>query len=135
MMNARSFVAVAASLLTGACSSAISAPQVVAPGGSVQLSANGVASVSRSNVKVQFREVNDSRCPSDVVCVQAGDAEIILNFSGAGAERTDSLYLVRTPRSVVYGGYRFEAVEVQPYPRTTEKAPAKTVVLKVTSAP
>jgi hypothetical protein len=100
----------------------------------VQLATGETAAVTPGSVRVQFVGVNDSRCPSDVVCVQAGDAMIILGFSGAAAERTDTLYLVRQPRAVTYGGYRFEAVDVQPYPRSAGQTPAKTLTLRVGSA-
>ncbi|MEP6729026.1 MAG: hypothetical protein ABJE10_00245 [bacterium] len=134
MAHVRS-LAVVFALLSLACSRATTETRDVSAGQNVQLGVGESATVTPGAVRVQFAAVNDSRCPSDVVCIQAGDAMIILALSGAGADRTDTLYLVRQPRSVSYGGYRFDAVNVQPYPRTTDQSPAKTLELHVATAP
>ncbi|MEO8335781.1 MAG: hypothetical protein ABI664_12465 [bacterium] len=121
----------AAALSIAACAGITSAPHDVSVGQSVELSVGESANVTPGSVRVQFVNVADSRCPSDVVCVTAGDAMIVVAFNGAGADRTDTLYLVRQPKSVTYGGYRFEATDVQPYPKSSEQQPSKTLILKV----
>jgi hypothetical protein len=130
-VRVRSIVVIAIALAGVACAGMTSAPRDVAPGQTVQLGVGEAAAVTPGSVRVQFVGVNDSRCPSDVVCVQAGDAMIILGFSGAAAERTDTLFLLRTPRSVTYGGYRFDAEDVLPHPLSTAQTAAKTVTLRV----
>ena len=124
-------LALASLISVAACSRATSAPVEVMAGQSVQLAEGQSASVNRDAVRVRFVGANDSRCPSDVVCVTAGDAAILLALSGAGATRTDTVYLVRTPRSTSYGTFRFEAVDLQPYPVSQGIRPARTLTLRV----
>ncbi|MDB4888197.1 MAG: hypothetical protein JWL61_52 [Gemmatimonadetes bacterium] len=124
-------VVIAAAVAVAACAGITSAPRDVSVGQSVELSIGETANVTPGSVRVQLTGINDSRCPSDVVCVQAGDAMIILALSGAGADRVDTLSLVKPPKSVNYGGYRFEALDVQPYPKSSGQQPSKTLVLKV----
>jgi hypothetical protein len=100
----------------------------------VELGIGETANVTPGSVAVKLTGINDSRCPSDVVCIQAGDAMIVLALSGSGADRIDTLYLVKPPKSVNYGGYRFEAVDVQPYPRSSGQQSSKTLTLKVSGA-
>ena len=133
-MGARRFTGVLCLLSAGACSRATSAPIEVVPGQSVQLPEGASAVVSSDAVRVRFVGAGDSRCPSDVVCITAGDAVIVLALAGAGAERTDTVYLSRPPRSVRYGAYRFEAVDLQPYPVSQGPRASKTLTLRVLKA-
>ncbi len=130
-MNTRTIVVMAAAVSLAACAGATSAPRDVSAGQSVELSIGESANVTPGSVRVQFAGINESRCPSDVVCVQAGDATIILAFSGGGADRVDTLYLAKQPKSADYSGYRFEPLDVQPYPRSSGQQASKTLVLKV----
>ena len=134
-MYSRSIVVIAAAVSMAACAGITSAPRDVSVGQSVELSIGETANVTPGSVRVQLVNVNDSRCPSDVVCVSAGEAMIILALSGAGADRIDTLYLLKQPKSNTYGGYRFDALDVQPYPKSTGQQAAKTLVLKVSAQP
>lgn len=129
-MRASSLVA----LLALSCARATSEPTEAVPGQPVQLAAGEAVRVSGTTVEVRFTGANDSRCPSDVTCVTAGDAGIILAFSGAGAERIDTLWLVRQPRMTVYGAHRFEATALNPYPRSTGTGGTKVLTLRVDRA-
>lgn len=133
-MNPRTIVVIAAAVSLAACAGITSAPRDVSVGQSVELSVGETANVTPGSVRVQLTGINDSRCPSDVVCVQAGDAMSILAFNGGGADRVDTLYLAKPPKSVTYGGYRFEALDVQPYPKSSGQQASKVLVLKVTGA-
>ena len=121
-------------LLT-ACSRATSAPADVKAGQSIQLAEGQSAMVSNTSVVVQFVSANDSRCPSDVVCVSAGEAVISLSLAGAAASRTDTVRLVKQPRAVTYGGFVFEATDLQPYPKSTGPVSTKTLTLRIGTAP
>lgn len=82
------------------------------PGKTVQLAGTGV--------RVTLLEVvNDSRCPVDVVCVTAGDAEVRLAVVGEGEDRTVSLHVMQEPRSVTIGAVRLELTGLTPSPRST----------------
>lgn len=79
--------------------------------------------------------IRESRCPSDVVCITAGDVVMVLAFSGAGNARTDTLRLFTAPKSSTYGGFLFTPLKVLPYPRTGGPNVPKTLTLHVTDAP
>jgi hypothetical protein len=73
-----------------------------------------------TGVRVTFLEVvNDSRCPVDVVCVTAGDAEVRLAVTGEGEDRTVSLHTTQEPRSTTIGAVRLELTGLMPSPRST----------------
>ena len=121
--------------LLAACSRATSSPVEVIPGQTTQLQERQSVRVSNSSVLVQFVGANDSRCPSDVVCVWAGEAAIALWFSGAGTERADTLRLGMKPTATTYGGYQFEATDLQPYPKSQAQSATRTLTLRVSTAP
>lgn len=94
---------------------------VLAPGQRVTLDA--VAS------SVRFLAVSDdSRCPSQVQCVWAGDGAIVLEIApadGDAAEDTLHTNPESGPRSAVLGRYELTLLELDPYPETPgEIAPA-----------
>ena len=127
----RSTLLFALTLLTMACAAGSAALPEVTAGHTVQLVVGDVATVTPTSVRVRLNGVNDSRCPADVVCIQAGDAMIVVLFTGAGAQRADTLRLNGSPRSAIYGGYRFEVVSVDPYPKQGSQLSAQTVGLQV----
>jgi hypothetical protein len=132
-VHIRSILLMAATLAAGACSRGTTAPRETEPGQSIDLDVGETVAVRNTSVQVRFFGANDSRCPSDVVCVTAGDAVIFLTLSGMSQERTDTLYLVRQPKNVVYGGFRFEATALQPYPKSSGTRPSPVLTLRVTA--
>ncbi len=119
-------------LALGACTHSTSIPQDL----NQVLSLREGESVRVSgSVAVHAASLQDSRCPSDVVCITAGDVVIVLDFSEGGTTRTDTLRLKMPPRSTTYGGMRFQPTDVSPYPDTRVGASKKTVTLRVTAAP
>ena len=131
----RTTLFIASISLLAACSRAASAPADVKAGQSILLAEGQSATVSNSTVVVRFVSANDSRCPSDVVCVSAGEAVISLSLAGAAASRTDTVRLVKQPRAVTYGGFVFEATDLQPYPKSTGPVSTKTLTLRIGTAP
>ncbi len=79
----------------------------LAPGHTVQLAETGVI---LSMVDV----ANDSRCPVDVVCVTAGNAEVRFRVRGEGDERVVSLHTMQEPKAVTVGAVRLELVSLAP---------------------
>ncbi len=140
-MKKTHILAAAAVVALGACSRITSAPIDARVDQTVDLATGEAARVENSSVIVRFTGANDSRCPSDVVCVTAGDAAISLLLSGSGADRVSVVYLTAgastatRPASTVYGAYRFEAVALVPYPKSTVTNPDRTVTLRITRAP
>jgi hypothetical protein len=115
-----------------ACSRATSSPADV---GDQQISLATGESATIAGTTVRAVAINDSRCPSDVVCITAGDVVMVLAFSGPAGARMDTLRLVATPKTSTYGGLRFQPTTVMPYPNTRLNATVKTVTLHVTAAP
>lgn len=75
-------------------------------------------------IRVRFNAVeSDSRCPSDVVCVWAGDAvaQFSVEQNCACESPTVRLELHTTlePKSDVAYGYRVELRQLAPYPKTS----------------
>jgi hypothetical protein len=82
------------------------------------------ARVQGSNIVIRFRGVtNDSRCPSDVQCVWAGNAVVNLDLSGEGLSGA-SLNTTLEPKSVRYGGYAIGLVGLKPVPKSGTAIPA-----------
>jgi hypothetical protein len=71
-----------------------------------------------ANVRIQFIEVTgDSRCPADVVCIQAGDAIVRIRVSDIGDGAAYELHTGDSSRAAVtYSQLRIALVDLQPYP-------------------
>jgi len=80
-------------------------------------------------VQVRFdRVVEDSRCPTDVVCVWAGRAEVELTFTHPGGTQTDILVLGETAGTdktdqAVFGAYTVQLIKVLPDALSTVEIP------------
>ena len=98
----------------------------VPAGQDYQLAPGAEAALAGADRTVAFvTMVNDSRCPSDVVCVTAGNAEIRLRLSGGGVDTTFSLNTTTPPKEATIGGVRLELVGLEPYPKASvPKVPA-----------
>jgi len=83
------------------------------------------AKIRGTSLSLQFLRVSsDSRCPADVVCVQAGDA--IVHVRAAGTVTADyELHTPGQPRAVVTPiGLRTELTQLQPYPLSGRTIPS-----------
>ena len=116
----------------GACARATSAP---ASGDGQDLVLAVGESARVASTTIQLITVEDSRCPSDVVCITRGDAAIVLTFTGSGGARTDTLRLNATPRTALYGGLLFQPTEVTPYPNSQSPSAPKSLTVRVSLAP
>jgi hypothetical protein len=91
-------------------------------------------SLQGTKLRIQFTAVaNDSRCPSDVTCVWAGNAAVRLNVS---TNRRDGKSLTLNTAKVSslaneaeYRGYKVKLVDLTPYPRSNQKIAAGDYVL------
>lgn len=76
------------------------------------LKVNQVAAVRPDNVAVKLTSVsNDSRCPADTQCIQAGSATVEVSLSQAGKD-LGSASVKDTPITV--GNYTVEVLNVAP---------------------
>jgi hypothetical protein len=126
-------VIIATSLLA-ACSSNNAEPLSPDPSGAViqsqrgdtfELRAGQTANIGTGALVVGFRGVTqDSRCPSDVTCVWAGDGEVaILATVGRMAWTPFSLHTGVEPRSAKFREFTITVVDLKPTPRSGQKIP------------
>lgn len=67
---------------------------------------------------------DDSRCPTQVQCVWAGDALVLIESArAAGDARLDTLHTNLDPRAVVLGRVELRLVRLDPYPETPGPIP------------
>jgi hypothetical protein len=83
------------------------------------------AHVDGGRLTVSFVGVTeDSRCPTGVQCVWAGNAAVSLVITSAdGARSAVSLNTTLDPRSVIFGGYEVALIQLDPNPRQGQPIP------------
>ncbi|HKS05146.1 MAG TPA: hypothetical protein VJR92_02435 [Gemmatimonadaceae bacterium] len=82
------------------------------------------ASVENAALRITFvRVVSDSRCPSDVDCIWAGNGQIEIELRANGAVDTARLNTFDGAREASAGNYRIEFVALAPTPRSTGAIP------------
>jgi hypothetical protein len=71
-----------------------------------------------------FQLVEDSRCPTDVVCVWEGNAAVGVGLTlGTGPTYPFTLNTTLEPGAVEHGGWRVTLVDVLPAPVSTQPIP------------
>jgi hypothetical protein len=78
------------------------------------------ATVAGEGLTVSFQGVpSDSRCPTSVQCVWAGDAVVQVVLSKDGKAFGAELHTTLDPKSVDYLNYNVALVSLDPYPSST----------------
>jgi hypothetical protein len=87
------------------------------------LRVNQTANIEPAGIDVTFVNVTeDSRCPSDVTCVWAGQVSIVVNVKAPGGEGQLALTLGGgRGEAKTFGNYSIRLVDVQPYPVSTKE--------------
>lgn len=102
-----------------------SIPDSVRLGGGFKLKAGRQVTVKGTKLRIRFVAVeNDSRCPSDVTCVWAGNAAVQLQLGTGRGSKTVTLNTSKSPSfagEIEYRGYRVKLVDLSPYPRSDRK--------------
>jgi hypothetical protein len=81
------------------------------------LSPGRSASVSGTSLRVEFLRVSgDSRCPTDALCIQGGDAIVHLRVVETSAAEYELHTGDATRAAVTHGSFRIQLVQLQPYP-------------------
>jgi hypothetical protein len=90
-----------------------------------EISAGQEAHIQGTPIVVRFRSVsNDSRCPSDVQCVWAGNAVVGLTLSQGDGPTTDaSLNTTLEPRLLKFGGHTIKLVGLKPGRQSSKPIP------------
>lgn len=85
----------------------------------VRVQVNHQARAAKAGIKVRFVEmVEDSRCPTDVNCIQAGNARIRIEVSKNGRTRTLELNSNSMKGAATFAGFRFQLRGLTPEPRS-----------------
>jgi hypothetical protein len=85
---------------------------------------NQTAYIMNESIVVTFRDVTqDSRCPSDVVCIWQGSVTVVVNITEGGLDIGDfHITLIAGSEGEAFancGDYRIWLIRVDPYPITT----------------
>ena len=83
-------------------------------------------SVEPGNIQVKLIKVtDDSRCPSDVTCIWAGEVKVVLNITIDGEDSGETILTLGANNNddqnvKNIGGYYVKVIAVNPYPATTK---------------
>jgi len=125
-LTAVGLIALCAAVLSVACDDEPAGPK---PGESFVLAPGERVTLDAVDSGVRFLMVSaDSRCPSQVQCVWAGDGAVVLEIAPADADAAEDTLHTNPEsgrRSAVLGRYELTLLELDPYPETPgEIAPA-----------
>ncbi len=116
---ASSFVGLCIVATLVACDSEATGPK---PGESFTLAVGERATLDAVHTSVRFLTVSeDSRCPSQVQCVWAGDGAVVLEVAPAdGDTAEDTLHTnpESGPGALVLAGYELTLLQLDPFPVT-----------------
>jgi hypothetical protein len=78
----------------------------------------GATAVVPGGLTIRFDSVSsDSRCPIDALCVQAGEAVVVMSLSTPSRSRVQREWRTNpTGFEVVYSDYAIQLAELRPYP-------------------
>ena len=84
------------------------------------------ATIADLGLWMRFIQVTqDSRCPTQVACVWAGDAAVIIEVAPLnGDSKEDTLHTTLEPQSIPLGPAELRLVRLDPYPATPTSIPA-----------
>ena len=95
---------------------------IAEPGTSFTLPVGKTAAVKGTDIRLTFREVReDSRCPTDVTCVWAGDAKIAVVISRYGVPDETRIMSITPPNNEARSdNLRIRFVGLAPIPRQAD---------------
>lgn len=106
---------------------------VAEPGAEFNLALGQTATLSGTAYRLTFNRVaEDSRCPTDVVCVWAGDAKIELIISRSTAPAVIRIASLTPPNSeVTSDNLKIRFVGLAPAPKSTEPSASRAYVARL----
>ena len=105
-------------LIATACAETSPLGPSVARGERFTLARGEVRPIAGTGLRIQFAGVSgDSRCPADAVCIQGGDAIVVIRVADGAALHVYELHTGDSQRaSIRHDEATIELVELQPYP-------------------
>ena len=125
--NGLTRLALSCALLLGGHSVAVAQTTPPRLGREFEMKVNWVQGLDRGRLRLKFvRVASDSRCPEDVDCVWAGNAEVLIEVSGRVWQERRTLTLNTNagpdrPAEARYGRYTLKLTGLAPRPRSTGK--------------
>lgn len=106
-------------VLLASCAGSAARPGDVDYGERFTLNIGEAVTIGDDGLRMTFEEVSlDSRCPIDVVCVQAGEVVTVFRFETDGASEARELSTAPGRNATTYGRFRAELIGIQPVPRS-----------------
>ena len=94
----------------------------------IQIKFGESVTLEKGRLTIKFRSlVGDSRCPQGVVCVWAGNAEVILEV----LKNEIALNTILDPKEQVVGDYNIQLRDVLPYPKAGEEIKPEDYSIKI----
>ncbi len=94
----------------------------------IQIKFGESVTLERGKLTIKFKSlVGDSRCPQGVLCVWAGNAEVILEVS----KNEIALNTALDPNEKVVGDYNIQLRDVIPYPKAGEEIEPEDYSIKI----
>ena len=94
----------------------------------IQIKFGESVSLEKGSLTIKFKSlVGDSRCPQGVVCVWAGNAEVILEVS----RNEIALNTALDPREEGVGDYNIQLQDIIPYPKAGEELKPEDYIVKI----
>ena|SRR5690349_10300822 len=124
----KTFAFLTALSLTTACAATL------VPGNPVEfeLAVGETARLADQDVSIEFKAVTaDSRCPSDVTCVWAGDAALTLRLGGVPGIQDTTLHTTLDPRTLTSGTTTLEILGLSPTPVSSTSTDPKSYRLRL----
>ncbi len=123
----------AALTLSWAACAPVETAVVAEPGQAFSLPLGQTAAVKGSDIRLTFKDVRtDSRCPVDVQCVWAGEANIGVVISGNGTpDETKVLSLTPADSETRAGNLRIRFVGLAPVPRQADAGTSRAYVAQL----
>jgi len=86
--------------------------------------------VSGEKLRIEFTCVpSDSRCPSGVTCIWAGNGSVAIEVSIKNKKKVEAtLNTFLNPREISYHGFKIKLVDLTPYPKASEERDPKDYV-------
>ena len=93
---------------------------------------------SFENKSIRFiKVVSDSRCPTDVTCIWAGEAKVLVAISENGKEIEEKIISLRNPNNLILNFadsdrlYSLNTLDLYPYPTSKNKIENSEYCLKI----
>jgi len=88
---------------------------------------NGHQAVVRGEkLSITIQSVADSRCPSGVTCIWAGNGEVVIKVDKKSKKQVvATLNTLSEPKEIEYRGFKIKLIALSPYPSSSESIDPK----------